>query len=163
MMEDFGRNDMSYYFNHVYQDRGIMKWRGFFLSEHTSTLTKEEKTERLVDRLPQQMQEEIEYYLERSMKYNKILSIQLNSLNEFGNTKQHIIGVFRGFVDQETLMINDKYIEFSDIRHIQMKKFQKWSDTEENPFEEFEVEITKNELQDMGVFCEEYFEDFYEE
>lgn len=76
-MEDFGKNDMNYYFNHVYQDRGIMKWRGFFLSEHTTTLSNEEETEKIIDRLPQQGIREIEYYLERSMKYNKILLIPI--------------------------------------------------------------------------------------
>lgn len=28
------------YFQHDYRDRGIKKWRGFFLSDHTSALRK---------------------------------------------------------------------------------------------------------------------------
>ena len=162
MSETFGREDLNYFFNHVYKDRGIQKWRGMFLSEHTSELAKEEKRTEEVPRLPQQSQKEIEYYLERSMQHNKVLSIQLNELNDFGSTKHHVEGVFRGFVDLDTVMINEEYIQFADIRHIQMKDFQKWSDANEQPFEEIELSFSDEETQFIDDFCDDYYDDFYE-
>lgn len=163
MKENFGRDDLNYFFNHVYQDRGILKWRGMFLSEHTAELAKEEERTKEVPRLPQQTQQEIEYYLERSMQHNKILSLQLNELNEYGAAKHHVEGVFRGFVDLDTILINEEYIEFSDIRHIQIKEFQKWSDVDVQPFEEVELTISDEDQQFIDKFCEDYYDNFYQE
>lgn len=39
------------FFKYDYHDRGIKKWGGFFLSEHTAELKKFEKKERLGDGL----------------------------------------------------------------------------------------------------------------
>ena len=163
MTEDFGREDLNYYFNHVYKDRGILKWQGMFLSEHTTELKRVEQLDQEVPRLPQQSQQEIAYYLERSMKHNKVLSVQLNSLDVFGRMPPDITGVFRGFIDLETLLINEHPVALEEIRHIQMKDFQKWSETETRPFEEVSLDVPAEQQAMIDDFCEEYYEDFYEE
>ncbi|MHC5215176.1 hypothetical protein ACYSNR_00805 [Enterococcus sp. LJL128] len=161
-MSNYGESDPNYFFNHVYQDRRMLKWQGMFLSEHTSELGKDRENEKDIPRLPQQSQETIAYYLERSIKYNKVLSIQLNTLDENGKTKHHIVGVFRGFPDPETILINEEYIEYADIRHIQMKHFQKWSETDEQSFQE--IDLTESEQKEIDDFCNDYIDaDFYDE
>lgn len=147
-----------------YKDRGILKWQGMFLSEHTASINKVKEMEIEPSRLSQQASSEIDYYLEQSIKYNKVLSIQLNSLDGLGRTKKDIVGVFRGFVDQETLLINDEYISLDDIRHIQMKNFQKWNETAENPFVDIKISTTNDFNQDIDDFFEAYFiDDFYDD
>lgn len=158
--------DLSDPYFREYEDRGIMKWRGLFLSEHTAELDKKEKADEEVLRLTQQSREEIEHYLERSLKHNKLLSIQLNTLDDLGRTKPDIIGVFRGFVDLDTLLISDEYISLEDIRHVRMKEFQKWSETNEDPFSEIDfADEDSKEINDSfdayfnDDFSEEYFRD----
>lgn len=145
------------YFNE-YKDRGIQKWLGFFLSEHTAQIAAIEKAEAVLPRLPQQSEQEIEFYLERSIKHNKVLEIQLNTLNHLGNPKPHVFGTFRGMADLETAMIGDQYIPFDDIRHVKIHNFLKWSDMsditpDEQPFGDMPVD---GEVQE---FCEDYFND----
>ena len=163
MKETFGREDLNYFFNHVYKDRGILKWQGMFLSEHTTELKRVEQLDQEVLRLPQQSQQEIAYYLERSMKHNKVLSVQLNSLDVFGRTIPDITGVFRGFIDLETLLINEHPVALEEIRHIKMKDFQKWSDVDEQPFQEVDINVSDEDQQFIDEFCDDYYDDFYQE
>jgi hypothetical protein len=123
-------NPLDPYFQE-YQDRGIIKWAGFYLSEHTTALEKEKQQRIIPARLEQQTPEQIDYCLTQSLKYNKVLEIQLNTL-ENGQVKPHLWGTFTGAVDLETLAITDpisgfSYLQYSDIRHIKMHDFKKWS------------------------------------
>ena len=54
---------------------------------------------REIERLPQQAQAQIEHLLSRSIKQNKVLEIQLNSLDEYERVKPSIRGVFRGMAE----------------------------------------------------------------
>jgi hypothetical protein len=91
---------------------------------------------REIERLPQQSQVQIEYLLDRSIKQNKVLEIQLNSLDEYDRVKPHLFGVFRGMAEFDVVLIGDFQIDFYDICHIKIHNFLKWSavDTLENPF-----------------------------
>ena len=146
-----------------YQDRGIQKWTGFFLSEHTAQIAAIDKENEIIPRLSQQSQSEIEFYLERSIKYNKMLEIQLNSLTYLGNVKQHVYGTFRGMSNREIAMIGNRYIPFADIRHIKVHNFLKWSDmdskdeVEESPFDGF---VNDDGLQE---FNDDYWDDAWSE
>lgn len=135
-----------------YQDRGIKKWQGFFLSEHTAKLSEEEQKERESLRLSQQTEAEIEYFLSQSIKYNIMLKIQLNSLDDEEKIKPSIVGVFGGMANTEYLMINEQMIAFSDIRHIQFHHFQKWSNVQ--PFEENEQKQAAASQRIEGVLDE---------
>ncbi|KAJ65553.1 hypothetical protein P785_0085 [Enterococcus faecalis KS19] len=82
---------------------------------------------REIERLPhpQQSQVKIEYLLERSIKQNKVLEIQLNSLDEYDRVKPHVFGVFRGMAEFDVVLIGDFQIDFYDIRHIKIHNFLK--------------------------------------
>lgn len=139
-----------------YQDRGIKKWSGFFLSEHTAMLAKEQEKNKRMKRLPQLNQEQIDDCLDQSIKYNKLLAIQLNSLDELGHVKQSISGIFQGFIDSETILISGVAIEYSDIRHIQMTGFSKWFDVRSEEKNAFVISDTP---QHVDEFSEDYFND----
>lgn len=148
-----------------YRDRGMAyKWDTAFaigeLQEGIKKSLKESKRD--LERLPQQDINYIEYCLERSIKYNKILEVQLNSLDQFGRVKESIWGNFRGFLDLDVLLIGDQYIDYADIRYIKIHDFRKWS-AEENdalpyPFEKEEYSTTSDHKK-MDVAFTEYFVD----
>lgn len=149
-----------------YRDRGMgYKWDTAFalgeLQEGIKESTKESRRD--LERLPQQKIEYIEYCLERSIKHNKILEVQLNSLDELGRVKESIWGNFRGFADLDVLMIGDQYIEYADVRHIKIHDFRKWSETESeavpSPFKDKYKNIEEKEQAKLEVVFNEYFED----
>jgi hypothetical protein len=125
-----------------YHDRGMeYKWDTAFalgeLQEEISTSKADSK--RNIPRLPQQSRKEIEQHLECSIKYNKVLDIQLNTLDSLGRVQPHIWGVFRGATEDGQLLIGDLTIDYEDIRHIKSFDFQKWNvqtnkTEDENPF-----------------------------
>ncbi|RXV05271.1 hypothetical protein CYQ43_15000, partial [Enterococcus faecalis] len=85
-----------------YVDRPFeLKWpTAFPLGELTEAIkSTDEYHARNIDRLPQQSQRQIEYFLDRSIKQNKVLEIQLNSLDEYDRVKPHVFGVFRGMAE----------------------------------------------------------------
>lgn len=111
------------------------KWASFYLAEHASTFKTVVKTQHL----EQQTVEQIDYYLNQSIKYNKILEIHLNPLTD---KQRPIWGIYTGSVNLDTIAITDpisgfRYLEYATIRHIKTHDFKKWSTLVplENPFE----------------------------
>ncbi|MCG0724137.1 DNA-directed RNA polymerase subunit beta [Lactiplantibacillus plantarum] len=39
--KDFDLNIVNRFFRHDYHDRGLMKWQGFYLSDHTAALNQQ--------------------------------------------------------------------------------------------------------------------------
>lgn len=149
-----------------YADRGMKKWMtAFALGELTAAINKgKAESSKNIPRLPQQSIQCIEHCLERSIKQNKVLEIQLNTLDHLGRVKDHVVGTFRGFADLNTAIINtidgtnqyDQYIDFNDIRHVIVHNFTKWSNKhKDDPFEGVKLDIT----QDIDTFCADYFDD----
>ncbi|MEI5992337.1 hypothetical protein A5881_003893 [Enterococcus termitis] len=148
-----------------YRDRGMgYKWDTAFalgeLQEGIKESTKESRRD--LERLPQQKIEYIEYCLERSIKHNKILEVQLNSLDQLGRTKVSIWGNFRGFMDLDVLLIGDQYIDYADIRHIKIHDFRKWSAEEKEAlpfsFDKDEYAAADQSYQDK---LDEAFADYF--
>lgn len=149
-----------------YRDRGMAyKWDTVFAIGELQEGIKESSAEssRDLERLPQQDRKYIEYCLERSIKYNKILEVQLNELDELGRVKMPIWGNFRGFCDLDVLLIGDQYVDYGDIRHIKIHDFRKWSaDSEEvntSPFEDKYAVTTISDQEKIDAAFTEYFTD----
>lgn len=91
-----------------YVDRPFeLKWpTAFPLGELTEAIKNtDEYHARNIERLPQQSQKQIEYFLDRSIKQNKVLEIQLNSLDEYDRVKPHVCGVFREWQNSTLLWL----------------------------------------------------------
>lgn len=154
-----------------YVDRPFdLKWPTAFPLGELQAAIKEtnEFNAREIERLPQQSQVKIEYLLERSIKQNKVLEIQLNSLDKYDRVKPHVFGVFRGMAEFDVVLIGDFQIDFYDIRHIKIHNFLKWSavDTLENPFADVGLpELSDEEQESIDAFMKDYYDDgeFYEE
>lgn len=157
-----------------YVDRPFeLKWPTAFPLGELQAAIKETNDyhSREIERLPQQSQGQIEHLLSRSIKQNKVLEIQLNSLDEYERVKPSIRGVFRGMAEFDVVLIGDQQIDFYDIRHIQIHDFYKWSENEpekpiDNPFSEVEFTgLTEEENSAIDAFIDEYYSDgdFYED
>lgn len=112
-----------------YNDRGMsLKWgTAFELGELTRSIAKGKKeSNHAIERLNQMTEQEIDFCFEESLTKNKVMEIQLNSLDKLGRVKEHLFGQFMGFVDSETILLNDTFIEYDDIRNIQLHDFKKW-------------------------------------
>ena len=51
-------------------------------------------------------------FLDRSIKQNKVLEIQLNSLDEYDRVKPHVFGVFRGMAEFDVVLIGENEVDF---------------------------------------------------
>ncbi|MDA9470591.1 hypothetical protein [Enterococcus sp. 5H] len=141
-----------------YRDRGMAyKWdTAFAIGELQQGINESSaESKRNLQRLPQQTIEEIEYLLDQALKYNKLVDIQLNSLDQFGRVKPHVRGAFGGFLDMDTVKIDGHCIDYGEIRHISAVDFVKWSDMDkaEDPFSGIEVP------KEIDEFCDAYFND----
>ncbi|AUJ32185.1 MAG: hypothetical protein ABF483_05115 [Liquorilactobacillus nagelii] len=107
------------FFKNYYQDRGMLKWQGFFLSDHTAALSKKERLKKSSCR-PQQTLTSIMELLMHSWQSRKDIVIQLNQID----TDQEITefqGVIQGFDEKQVyLKINQRFqaIDISEIRNI---------------------------------------------
>lgn len=113
-----------------YQDRGMsLKWgTAFKLGELSRSIEQgAEESLRDIRQLPQMATEEIDYYLEGSIKYNKVLEIQLNSKDVFGRMKPLVVGNFRGIIEENKVLIGETIVDYEDIRFIIQHDYQKWS------------------------------------
>ena len=77
------------YFQHDYRERGIKKWRGFFLSDHTSALKR--------------------VALHAGANYH-FVSVQLNEMNYNHEIKKSIFGM----VDS----VNDRFMLVDEKNHV---------------------------------------------
>lgn len=104
--------------NDYYQDRGIQKFNGFFLSEHTSELSKEQQLSNQVIPGKEPMSEALIFEtLNRAIIKTKQVAIQLNMKDVEGNFLEDIVGSVRGF-DDSSIYLDDIAVPFTRIRHI---------------------------------------------
>lgn len=107
------------FFKNYYQDRGMLKWQGFFLSDHTAALSKKERLKKSSCR-PQQTLPMIIELLIRSWQSRKDIVIQLNQID----TDQKITefqGVIQCFDEKQVyLKINQHFqpVDISEIRNV---------------------------------------------
>lgn len=92
------------------------------VKENEAWATKEVAALELMNR------EEIDVILSESFLYHKPVSIQLNTKDEFGRLLDPIEGLFVGEAYEDYFVINDQQIFWPDVRHIEIKKEQKWFD-----------------------------------
>ena len=112
--------------NQYYEDRGMMKYNGFYLSEHTASLKKERdnfyaiiagKDEMTVD----QIYEVIDYALFKDQQ----VSIQVNIRDIEGNFMPDVCGFLEGY-DETGLYLNKTRVPLEQIRHAMLLETTKW-------------------------------------
>ena len=81
-----------------YDDRGMVKWAGFYLSEHTDLMNKDDK-KRLTSpsQKPQMELDEINKIMEEARQKDKSVCIQMEARDLNGNYFPDVIGKIKGF------------------------------------------------------------------
>ncbi|EOI55418.1 hypothetical protein [Enterococcus gilvus] len=115
-----------------YDDRGMAKWMGFYLSEHTSEMKKDNTIRNKIWFRKEQMNDlEIGETLDTAFKNRCTVIIQTAELDSEGLAFEDIIGVVEGFNDN-TLYISDvdlgvQLVSIDAINNIRIATQEKWS------------------------------------
>ncbi|AEB73081.1 hypothetical protein [Lentilactobacillus buchneri] len=109
----------------LYNDRGMVKWLGYFLSDHTQDMADKKVDEVSTHRLPEQDPEVIDRVLQDSWQNSKQITLQLNDdgyLNVY-----NISGIVIGTNGDLIYLQTDKLvtINVNDIRHAKLKEGSK--------------------------------------
>lgn len=109
----------------VYQDRGMMKWVGFYLSDHTAVLNKESKERNHINVEKEQMTlEEIGEVLQQAYLQHKRIAIQLEALDDEGNYLDDLVGRLIG-QREEQIYLNEEergavHLAIEQIHHVEI-------------------------------------------
>ncbi|MBP8751235.1 MAG: hypothetical protein L0G21_10030 [Lactococcus raffinolactis] len=118
---------MSYGEN--YQDRGMVKWAGFYLSEHTNTLSNQTVAEKNCPQQKMQMDvDEIGTILSEAQLKNKQVAIQIEERDVNGYYKADTVGFIKGY-DELGIFVGGTKIGYDEIRHVEFSNELKWSNT----------------------------------
>ncbi|MFD1393029.1 phage infection protein [Lacticaseibacillus jixianensis] len=114
------------FFDHRYQDRGMKKWQGYFLSDHTAALKKQAAAEALLQdqtALPQQSEAEIRRVLAAAFASGQSVIVQLRHLTPEGRLAAPLGGKVAGYTDWDEVGIAGVQVSIADIRHSELVPF----------------------------------------
>ncbi|MGR3741564.1 hypothetical protein [Companilactobacillus sp. DQM5] len=100
-----------------YQDRGMMKWQGFYLSDHTVASYKRNKEKEIKSNrkhLQEMSVPEIFKELSDAQKNNSKVSVDLRQVNKNNILLEPVTGYIKG-KDTRGVYIEEKYVKFEDI------------------------------------------------
>lgn len=117
MTDDF-QQLVTNYFKNDYRERGKIKWNGYFLSDHTSSLTvdaigRHSQTLRL-EVMP--LDEIKETLMHASHAYHQVI-VQQDVQDQTGHMQKNITGIIAGFSDRG-VVIDNHHILFENMRAV---------------------------------------------
>ncbi len=117
-----------------YKDRGIMKWIGLMLSDHTEALKKEAEDSRQIEVKPKKemSEEDIAQTLYQAFSSDSPVAIQANVLRRDGNYYKDVQCMVSGYADNHIhLSLKDgrvKSCTLDQIRNVEMMNPLDWYD-----------------------------------
>lgn len=108
------------FFDHDYQDRGVVKWQGFYLSDHTAALKKQAKQE--AKKYParvQQSMEEMSQLLSEAYANGQTVSVQLNNRDLNGEFLPDLVGKVIGYDDEVVYLEGQQGFEIGIVRNVE--------------------------------------------
>ena len=96
------------FFEQDYHDRGMVKWQGYYLSDHTEDVAKtttKEKARAAEILKEQQSPEEIGHVLKQAYDAQLDISIQLASRDLEGLNGETIVGKIQGYMEDDEIII----------------------------------------------------------
>lgn len=115
----------NYFFEHDYQERGMMKWAGFFLSDHTEDVadyTNQRRANDSLKKLDEQSVEEATQLLFFAHTQQGKVAVQLKSRRSDGKIKPTLSGTVNGFFENN-VYIDEVSIQLEDIQHVSLINF----------------------------------------
>lgn len=118
---EYNQSTVDDFFEHSYHDRGMLKWQGFYLSDHMSALNKvKAEREKTTEYRPQQSLEEISQTLAKAYANNKTVEIQLNDLNQNDVIEPIIETKIKGYNAENIIIENERFFSIESIRNIKI-------------------------------------------
>lgn len=102
----------------TYQDRGMKKWQGFFLSDHTATIKKDEAKRATIYRKKKPMSVvSVSKSLFKAYANHRQVAVQVKELDIEGNIQPDIVGFVQGYQANE-IMISNTWVDLDNINHV---------------------------------------------
>ncbi|WP_203633504.1 DNA-directed RNA polymerase subunit beta [Lacticaseibacillus suibinensis] len=113
----------------LYPDRGMKKWLGWILSDHSAYMESQAIDEKPTPEKPEQKPSVIDQVLQTAWEQGQVVAIQLNALYD-GQYRRDLEGPILGYADgQIYLQRKDGLVlpvQVEDIRHIDVLDATKW-------------------------------------
>ena len=113
----------------LYPDRGMKKWLGWILSDHSAYMESQAVDEIPTPEKPEQKASVIDQTLQTAWEQGQVVAIQLNALYD-GQYRRDLEGPILGYADgQIYLQRKDGLVlsvQVEDIRHIDVLDATKW-------------------------------------
>jgi hypothetical protein len=121
MNDNFDQKVENFFRN--YQERGMKKWSGFFLSDHSLKINQDNRKRATVYSKKTEMSEaEISKILLQSFSNHYPVSIQLKNLDENCRFAEDIKGFVEGYSNENMVTISGTAVHLDDINHIELIK-----------------------------------------
>ena len=109
-----------------YHDRGMMKWGGFILSEHSRLNEEgEEKRNKVYTPRPIMTEKEKQMVFQEAMKKKKRICIQTTYVDKNGQHFPDVIGEIKGGEDG-VIYVGQEQVELLEIRNVFLLEEEKW-------------------------------------
>lgn len=120
--KNFDMDVVNYFFEHDYRDRGMLKWQGFYLSDHTAALNHQrDQQQRVYQRQPQQTLPTISKLLADAYQRHRQVTLQLNEVDLNGRQLPDSQTYIYGYHDDRIVIDDQKLIAINQIRHVTLK------------------------------------------
>lgn len=119
-MSKFDKIVLNFFKN--YQDRGMEKWAGFYLSDHTMKINKDKSKRAVVYKEKKMMTEkEISAMLLAAFSNHYLVHIQLKEVDGNDNLHPDIVGFVEGY-QEDKIIITRRMVKLDDINNIKIDK-----------------------------------------
>ncbi|MCI1986667.1 MAG: phage infection protein [Lactobacillus sp.] len=116
------------FFQEHYRDRGMRKWQGYFLSDHTAALKQTAATSGPATWLPPQDQPTVRAQLAKAYANHQTVTAQLSARDPDGHAFSPWSGQVSGHDNADHVTIGARTVPISAIRHIKIWPFSTASD-----------------------------------
>ena len=124
--QDFDLDTVKHFFEHDYHDRGMMKWQGFYLSDHTAALNQQNRQLNAVYvPRPQQSLAELTQVLADAYQSQQLVTIQLKTVDQNNHHLPDITTLIHGYNANDILIDSNRFIPLQEIRNVAYKKTEK--------------------------------------
>lgn len=110
------------FFNSEYEDRGMKKWQGFFLSDHTAALKREAQSQATgIVPLPLMEQEEVRAVLGRAFANGLTVEIQATDVDTELSLLPNLRGKVMGYSGADSVALSSgDTMPIDRIRHVKI-------------------------------------------
>ncbi|WP_262316030.1 phage infection protein [Lacticaseibacillus parakribbianus] len=107
------------FFAHDYRDRGMLKWQGFYLSDHTAALNKAQAAAaNRPQSLPLQDQATVREALAQAMATGESVTCQLEAVDADHAVQAPFSGKVRGYTADDGVWIGGHHVMIAELRHV---------------------------------------------